>query len=107
MHGKRERQINESVEDDSCPRCSELEDWNHMIQCGCMERKRNKCLGMLRKKLEKSDSKNADQVKINAIISDIQKFLNKESNYQTNQELVRLRNVFPWHGGSMLDRRWF
>ena len=50
-----------------------------------MERKRNEYLGRLRKKLEKTDSKNVDQIKINAIISDIQKFLNKESNYQKNR----------------------
>ena len=92
--GKREFQINESVEDDSCPRCVEPEDWNHAVQCGCMESKTNECLGRLRKKLEKADSKNVDQVETNVIISDIHKFLNKESNYQTNQELIGLMNVF-------------
>ena len=65
-----------------------------MVQCGCIESKRNEYLGRLRKKLDKTDCKNVDQVKINAIIRDIQKFLNKESNYQKNQELIGLRNVF-------------
>ena len=35
-----------------------------------------------------------DQNKTNAIISDIQKKLNKKSNYLTNQELIGLRNSF-------------
>ena len=106
MHEKMECQINELVKDDSCPRCSELEHYNHVIQCGCVESKRNECLGKLREKLDKEESKNACQLKINAIIVDIQKFLNKESDYQTNQELIGLRNVFRgmavqfWIGGA-------
>ena len=59
-----------------------------------MESKRNEHLGRLRKKLDKVDSKNVEQDKINTIISDIQKFLDKEPNFQTNQELIGLRNIF-------------
>ena len=80
------------MEDNSFPRWSELEDWNHVVLCGCTESKRNEYLGRLRKKIDKADSKN--EVKINAIISDIHTFLQKESNYQTSQELIGLRNLF-------------
>ena len=59
-----------------------------------MERNINDHLGRLRKKLERTDSKNVDQFKKNAIVSNMQKSLNKESNYLTNQELIGLRNVF-------------
>ena len=59
MHGKGECQIKESVEDDSCPRCIEPEDWNHVIQCSCIESKRNECLGRLIKKLNKANSNKA------------------------------------------------
>ena len=94
MHGERECQTNESMEDDSCPRRSKPEDWNHAIPCGCVQSNKNECLGRLRKKCERIDSNNVDQFKTNAIISYIQKKLNKESNHLTNQELIGLRNVF-------------
>ena len=52
MNTKRECQTKESMQDDSCPRCSKPGDWNHVIQFGCIERNRNE-LGRLRNKLEK------------------------------------------------------
>ena len=61
-NGKSEFQINALVLDDSCPRCSEPEDWNCMLQCGCAESKRNECLIGVRKKLGKADKTNVDQM---------------------------------------------
>ena len=64
--------------------------------CGSIwvhRKKRNEFLGRSIKKLDKACSKNVDQVKISTIISDIHNFLNTESNYQTNQELIGLRNI--------------
>ena len=85
---KRECRLNQLVLDDSCTRCSDPEDWNYVIQCSRVERKRNEWLSRLRRKLEKVDKTNADQMKTNTIISDIRKFLNDESDCQTNQELL-------------------
>ena len=94
VHEERECQMSKSMEDNSCPRCSEPEDWNHATQCGCVERRGNECLGRSRKKLERVESKNVDQFKTNTIVSGIQKNLNKESNLTTNQESIGLRNMF-------------
>ena len=33
MHGKREWPVNQLMVDDSCPRCSDPEHWNHVMQC--------------------------------------------------------------------------
>ena len=54
VHGKGEYQINEVVVDNYFPRCSDLEHWNHVTQCGYIESKRNKCLRRIRKKLDKA-----------------------------------------------------
>ena len=51
-------------------------------------RKKNAFLRKLRIKLEKSDDANdanEDSIKINKIVSDIRKFLNNETCFETNQ----------------------
>ena len=51
-------------------------------------------MSKIRRKLKKVDEMNADREKINMIISDIRKFLNDESTFQTNQELLGMRKNF-------------
>ena len=80
--------------DTSCPRHSELEDWNHVIKCICVEDRRNDNLRKIISKLEKSDETNAEQEKINVIVSDIRKNVNSEK-IETNQQLLSMR-FFPW-----------
>ena len=64
MHGTRDCVINKNVIDSSCPRCSETEDWDHVVKCRCAEEKRDECLNKLRTKLMKSDDKKEDSSKI-------------------------------------------
>lgn len=40
MHRIRYHSINKDKADSSYPRCSEIEDWHHMIKCRCVNEKR-------------------------------------------------------------------
>ena len=94
IHGKRDCKINQFVVEETCPICSEIEDWNHVIKCSCVESKRNEYLSKIRRKLEKVDDTSEDQEKINIIISDVRNCFNDELNFQTNQELLGMRIFF-------------
>ena len=55
MHGKSHCVINKKAIDSSCPRCSETEDWDHIVKFRCVERKKDECLTKLRIRLIKAD----------------------------------------------------
>ena len=40
---------------------------------------------------------NQDEVKLNRILTQIHKFLNRESNYGTNQEILESSKMCPFH----------
>ena len=52
------------------------------------------CLRKLRSKLEKSDDANEYSIKINKIVIDTSKFLNNDTSFEINQEILGIRNVF-------------
>ena len=55
MHGARYFAINRNVMDLSYPRCSEPEDWDHVVKFRCAEGKRDEHLSKLKTKLMKAD----------------------------------------------------
>ena len=51
-------------------------------------------MNKLRRKLEKADDENEDSIKTNKTSSDMRKFLNNETSFETNQETLNTRIVF-------------
>ena len=47
----------------------------------------------IRRKIEKVDEANADQGKTSMIVKEIRMFFNDETRFETNQELLSVRNV--------------
>ena len=65
-----------------------------MVKCRCAEGKRNEFLNKLGIKLTKVDDANEDLIKINKIVNDIRNFLKNETSFETNQEVLGMRNAF-------------
>ena len=65
-----------------------------MVKFRCTKEKINSYLSKLRITLEKVDDANEGSIKINKIVSYIRKLLNNERRFETNQEMLGMRNVF-------------
>ena len=73
-------------------RCSETEDWDHAMQCECVNEMREECLDRLTHLLIKAYKSNEDGNKIEYITGDTKQYLNKGEAFKTNQELLGMSN---------------
>ena len=58
-----------------CPTHNEIEDLNHIVQCGAMLNVKQKFIGILKEKLIKEIKTNQSREVINIIINDMKKCL--------------------------------
>ena len=94
-YGLRDSLINNNMIDDSCPRCQEVETWDHVIKCKETIKLRKEFIQKILLEL----LKNRERVDVNEIMSfceDILVYLenDQEVEYETNQQYVGMKELF-------------
>ena len=92
IHGKRVRIIKKEKLDVYYSRCSKEEYQKYIIQHN--KAYKEVFLIDVKEKLSKIDKNNEDHKKIDSVIQDIQTCLNRNDNYEINQELISFKELF-------------
>ena len=74
-YAMREALINQDVYNCYCPRCDQLETWEHVIKCSKAINLKNAYINELRKKLKSQDKNNLEGGKIARILTDIYNYI--------------------------------
>ena len=92
IHGKRVRIIKKEKLDVYYSRCSKEEYQKYIIQHN--KAYKEVFLTDVKEKLSKIGKNNEDHKKIDSVIQDIQTCLNRNDNYEINQELISFKELF-------------
>jgi len=112
-HGLRDSLTNNNVIDDRCPRCQEVETWDHVMKCKETMKLRKEFM----QKMLLALLKNREKVDVNEIMSfceDILAYLenDQEVEYETNQQHVGMSELFRgfvvknWMSTDMNDKKY-
>jgi len=95
-YGLRNKLINQDSTDDTCPRCSEVETWEHIVTCQKTAQMRKEFITNLAKEMIHVDQNDVPLDDIFAMMEDILIFLEggDTEDYETNQQMVGMTYLF-------------
>ena len=94
MYGTRDELINNDKLYEYCPRCNQVESWEHVVRCSALKDKNENFIKKLYLKLKKKNKSGDDEEKIRTILQDILNYLRQNNQYQTNQRQIGFQNLF-------------
>jgi len=98
-YGTRSVAINDNEFDESCPRCSETENWEHVVRCVKTVEFRKDFITDMAKELLSVKQNEVSANEIFDMLEDILNFMeeNDEDDYETNQNMVGMTSLFRGH----------
>jgi hypothetical protein len=94
-HGVRNKMVNAGLVSDRCPRCDDIEDWQHVVLCNSINHMKEAYLIDLEASLLKLKHGYSERETFELIIGDIRKYLwQQEEGYVTTQQEVGMKYVF-------------
>ena len=95
-YGVRMSMINNNECGHECPRCNEVETWEHVIKCRKTIPIRREFIKTLLKELTAKCLSTIELDEVLSFMEDILRYLEEDESkeYETNQELLRIQNVF-------------
>ena len=112
-YGVRHKLINAGTTNSECPRCSEEETWEHVVQCKKTVSMRAEFILNLHADLKKVQIEDVPDYELRLIIEDIRKFMRDEvDNYNTNQQIIGMKHLFrgfsvkAWKGAQFNNNKY-
>ena len=95
-HGIRNAMINRNLVSSKCPRCNNVEDWEHVITCPAIDQLQKEYLKEIKEKGDKIIHTHEDKELFKLILNDVTQYLamNTEWNYVTTQHIIGMKNMF-------------
>ena len=108
QYGVRDAMINGRLTDMECPRCNEIETWDHVIKCRSVRHMQREFIKNLTIDLVKENKARIDEEKILNLIEDIVVYFEDgdEDEYESSQQHVGMKNLFrgfivkDWEGAN-------
>ena len=97
--GTRSVAINKNEFDKSCPRCSKVENWEHVVRCVKTAEFRKDFITEMATELIAVKQNKVSVNEIFDMLGDILNYMedDDENDYETNQQMVGMRSVFRGH----------
>ena len=95
-YGVQNNMINKQIIGNECPRCSEVETWEHVVKYKETIPLRRKFIIQLLKELNDKHPDSVEQEEILLFVEDILQYLEDDKNkeYEINQGMISVRNLF-------------
>jgi len=95
-YGLRNSIINRNSTEETCPRCSQVESWDHIVRCEKTAQFRKDFITNLATEMIKEKQNDVSPEEIFSMIEDILIFMEggSEEEYETNQHMVGMANLF-------------
>jgi len=95
-HGVRNAMINKNLCSNRCPRCENVEDWEHVITCPAIDHLQCEYIKEIKEKGNKIIHSDDDKQLFKLIIEDVTQYLarNESWTYNTTQHIIGMKNMF-------------
>lgn len=94
-HGKRNKLVNKGLTEDKCPRCEQIEDWEHVILCQSITGMKDEYLNELKSKMSKIAIHENERELVELIMKDIKAYVhNEDAEFTTTQQLIGMDLLF-------------
>lgn len=94
-YGVRDALINKGLTEEECPRCNQVETWDHVIKCGKVRSLQREFVKETTEELLKQKNEKVEEETILEMMEDICKFFEgEEDEYETTQQYVGFKALF-------------